>query len=64
MNNGVLPILLGFRNGRVAAVADIRKFHNQVFLTKEDTHMQRFLWRDLRTDEPPKTYAVHVNILE
>ncbi len=61
MNNGVLPVLLGFRNGRVAAVADLRKFHNQVHLTKEDTHMQRFLWRDLRTDEPPKTYAVPVN---
>jgi hypothetical protein len=61
MNNGVLPVLLGFRNGRVAAVADLRKFHNQVRLVKEDVMMQLFKWRDLKVDEPPKTYAVCVN---
>ena len=61
MNNGVLPVLLGFRNGRVAAVADLRKFHNQVHLVQEDVHMQRFYWRDLKTDEPPKTYAMVAN---
>ena len=26
--------------------------------------MQRFLWRDLKTDERPKTYAVPVKIFE
>ena len=61
MNNGVLPVLLGFRNGRVAAVADLRKFHNQVRLVKADVMMQLFKWRDLKVDEPPKTYAVCVN---
>ena len=61
MNNGVLPVLLGFRNGRVAAVADLCKFHNQVHLVREDVHMQRFYWRDLKTNEPPKTYAMVAN---
>ena len=61
MNNGVLPVLLGFRNGRVAAVADLRKFHNQVHLVEADIHMQRFCWREMNTNEPPKTYAVTVN---
>ena len=49
MIKGVLPVLLGFCNGRVAAVADLRKFHNQVYLLEEDTHMQRFLWRSMKT---------------
>ena len=59
--NNLLAVLLGFRNGRVAAAADLSKFHNQVHLIKEDVHMQRFLWRGMQTDEPPKTYAVAVN---
>ena len=59
--NNLLAVLLGFRNGRVAAAADLSKFHNQVHLITEDVHMQRFFWRDMKTDEPPKTYAVAVN---
>ena len=59
--NNLLAVLLGFRNGRVAAAADLSKFHNQVHLVKEDVHMQRFLWRNMQTDEPPKTLAVAVN---
>ena len=59
--NNILSVILGFRNGRVAATADLRKFHNQVHLIKKDVHMQRFLWRDLKIDEAPKTYAVTVN---
>ena len=59
--NNLLAVILGFRNGRVGCVADIAKFHNQVHLVEEDMHMQRFLWRDMKTDEPPKTYAVPVN---
>ena len=59
--NNLLAVILGFRNGRVGCVADIIKFHNQVHLVPEDIHMQRFLWRNMKTDEPPTTYAVPVN---
>ena len=59
--NDLGSVLLGFRNGRVAAVADIRKFHNQVYLFEKDYHMQRFLWRDMKTNEAPKHMAVVVN---
>ena len=59
--NNLLAVILGFRNGRVGCVADITKFHNQVHLVEEDVQMQRFYWRDMNTDEPPKTYAVVVN---
>ena len=59
--NNLLSVCLGFRNGRVAAAADIKKFHNQVRLFEDDIHMQRFFWRGMKTDEPPKTFAVTVN---
>ena len=59
--NNLLAVLLGFRNGRVAAAADLSKFHNQVHLVREDVHMQRFLWRNMQTDQPPRTLAVAVN---
>ena len=59
--NNLLSVILGFRNGRVGCVADIRKFHNQVHLFPEDIHMQRFLWSDGDPSLPPKTYAVAVN---
>ena len=59
--NNIAAVIIGFRNGRVAAVADLSKFHNQVYLVQEDVHMQRFLWRDLNTDIPPKVMAVCVN---
>ena len=59
--NDLGSVLLGFRNGRVAAVADLRKFHNQVYLFEKDIHMQRFLWRNMNFHEPPKHMAVTVN---
>ena len=59
--NNLLSVCLGFRNGRVAAAADLSKFHNQVQLVPADIHMQRFLWRGMRTDEQPQTLAVVVN---
>ena len=60
-DHNLLSVCLGFRNGRVAAAADLSKFHNQVRLVSKDVHMQRFLWREMKTDEPPKTLAVVVN---
>ena len=59
--NNLLAVLLGFRDGRVGCVADISKFHNQVYLEEEDTHMQRFLWRNMDTSSEPLVYAMRVN---
>ena len=59
--NNLLSVIIGFRNGRIGCAADISKFHNQVHLVKIDVHMQRFLWRDMKLDETPHTYAVKVN---
>ena len=59
--NNLLSVCIGFRNGRVAAAGDLKKFHNQVRLVIEDVHMQRFFWRGMKTDQPPKVYAVTCN---
>ena len=59
--NNLLSVQIGFRNGRVGCVADIAKFHNQVYLEEPDVHMQRFLWRGMNTSDKPQTYAVRVN---
>ena len=59
--NNFLSLLIGFRYGRIGCAADIKKFHNQVYLFEEDIRMQRFLWRDMGPSKPPQTYAVVVN---
>ena len=59
--NNLLSVIVGFRNGRVGAAADISKFHNRVRLIEKDIHMQRFLWRGMNKDVEPQTYAVAVN---
>ena len=57
----LLSVLIGFRSKEVGMVADIRKFHNRIFLAEKDVHMQRFLWRDLNENEEPRVHAVVVN---
>lgn len=59
--DNLLLVIVGFRNGRVGAVADIFKFHNQVYLPEVETHMQRFLWRNMRKDDESRVYAMRVN---
>ena len=58
--NDLLGVLLGFRNGRVGAVADLSKFHNQVFLVEEDVFMQLFYWRENPT-LTAQVFAVRCN---
>ena len=57
----LLTVLVGFRSKEVRMVADIKKFHNRIFLKEKDIHMQRFLWRDMKVEEEPKVDAVVVN---
>ena len=59
--NNLLSVIILFRYGRVGCAADISKFHNRVYLEEKDIHMQRFYWRDLKTDQKPSVYAVVVN---
>ena len=59
--NNLVRVLLGFRRGRLGGMSDITKFHNKVRLKLRDIHMQRFLWRFLKTDESPRHFAMAVN---
>ena len=54
----LLGVLLRFREEPVAFVGDISKMYLQISLPEEDTHVHRFLWRNLDTTRQPTTYAL------
>ncbi|XP_003368784.1 viral cysteine rich superfamily, partial [Trichinella spiralis] len=54
----LVSILLRFRQYRIAVQADIEKMYLQVGLRAEDRDACRFLWRDCRSDAPPRRYRL------
>lgn len=56
----VLAVLLRFREHAVAISSDIRGMFHQVRLLPEDRPLLRFLWRDLKREEPPSVYEWRV----
>ena len=44
--NSIRAVLLRFRAGVHAALGDIRKMYNSVWLEDQEVHLHRFLWRD------------------
>ncbi|KRZ47836.1 hypothetical protein T02_819, partial [Trichinella nativa] len=54
----LVSILLRFRQHRIAVQADIEKMYLQVGLRAEDGDVCRFLWRDCRSDAPPRRYRL------
>ena len=54
----LLGVLLRFREEPVAFSGDISKMFLQILPPKEDTHVHRFLWRNLDTTREPTTYAL------
>ncbi len=60
--NPIRAVLLRFRKGVYAALGDIKKMYNSVWLVEREVHLHRFLWRD-KPDEDMKEYAItRVNI--
>ena len=60
--NPIRAVLLRFRRGVYAALGDIRKMYNSVWLEEGEMHLHRFLWRD-NPDEEMGQYAItRVNI--
>lgn len=60
--NPIRAVLLRFRQGVHAALGDIRKMYNSVWLEDREMHLHRFLWRD-HPEEDIEEYAItSVNI--
>lgn len=56
----LLAVLLRFREHSVAISCDIRGMFHQIRLLPEDRPLLRFLWRNLKTKEPPSIYEWQV----
>ena len=60
--NQIRAVLLRFREGVFAAIGDIKKMYNSVWLEEEEVHVHRFLWRDSPQDEISEMAITRVNM--
>lgn len=60
--NQIRGVLLRFRTGLYAALGDVKKMYNSVWLKDKEVHLHRFLWRDNPEDEIQTFAVVRVNI--
>ncbi|XP_027138459.1 uncharacterized protein LOC113746562 [Larimichthys crocea] len=60
--NPIRAVLLRFREGEHAAIGDITKMYNSVWLEEQEVHVHRFLWRDSPKDEIEDYAVVRVNM--
>ncbi len=60
--NPIGAVLLRFREGEHAAIGDIAKMYNSVWLEEQEVHVHRFLWRDSPEDEIEDYAVVRVNM--
>ncbi|XP_054601662.2 uncharacterized protein [Nothobranchius furzeri] len=60
--NQIRAVLLRFREGTYAALGDIRKMYNSVWLEEKELHLHRFLWRDSENEEIGDYAITRVNI--
>ena len=58
--NKLIGVLIRWREYKSAFIGDVSKMYHAVALSESDQHMHRFLWRDMRTDDPPETYVMKV----
>ncbi|XP_052449737.1 uncharacterized protein LOC128011416 [Carassius gibelio] len=56
----LLGVLLRFREHAVAVSGDIRGMFHQVRLLPEDQPLLRFIWRDMKRDNPPEVFQWQV----
>ncbi|XP_054913294.1 uncharacterized protein LOC129377409 [Poeciliopsis prolifica] len=60
--NPIRAVLLRFRAGVLAALGDIQKIYNSVWLEEKEVHLHRFLWRDSEDAEVEDFAIIRVNI--
>ncbi|RXN38928.1 gag-pol fusion poly [Labeo rohita] len=60
--NPIRGVLLRFRSGLHAALGDVKKMYNSVWLKDNEVHLHRFLWRDNSEGDIEEFAVVRVNI--
>ncbi|XP_062416584.1 uncharacterized protein LOC119218794 [Pungitius pungitius] len=60
--NDIRAVLLRFRQGAFAALGDIKKMYNSVWLEDQEVHLHRFLWRDSEGEDIQEYAITRVNI--
>lgn len=60
--NSIRAVLLKFRRGGFAALGDVKKMYNSVWLEDQEVHLHRFLWRDSEEEELAEYAVTRVNI--
>ena len=61
--SSLLGVILRFRVGRVAVVADVKRMFHQVFVPKDERKFLRYLWwPDLDFSKEPKVYEMQVHL--
>ncbi|KAI3359231.1 hypothetical protein L3Q82_002750 [Scortum barcoo] len=60
--NPIRAVLLRFRRGVYAALGDIKKMYNSVWLEDLEMHLHRFLWRDAEDGDIEEYAITRVNI--
>ncbi len=60
--NPIRAVLLRFRKGVFAALGDIKKMYNSVWLEEIEVRLHRFLWRDTQEEEIGEYAITRVNI--
>jgi len=58
MLNKLLGVLMRFREGRYAFIGDIAKMYHSIDIALRDQMTHLFLWREMKTDCKPTTYAM------
>ena len=49
--NSLIGLLIRFKKGKYAVIADIEQMFHQIFVLEKDWDMLRFLWRDTPSDK-------------
>uniref|UniRef100_G3N9L1 Reverse transcriptase domain-containing protein n=1 Tax=Gasterosteus aculeatus TaxID=69293 RepID=G3N9L1_GASAC len=60
--NSIRAVLLKFRRGGFAALGDVKKMYNSVWLEDQEVHLHRFLWRDSEEEDLAEYAVTRVNI--
>lgn len=60
--NPIRVVLLRFQEGEHAAIGDIKKMYNAVWVEEQEVHVHHFLWRDSPQDKLEDYAVVQMNV--